>query len=238
MNYIELINQFWRIRRYKPLTAYEADLYYYLMQECNNRKWLNPFNLSTNLICAELGIARKTLSDLRNRLKQKGLIDFVEGQKNKSNAVYKLIYVTEGNIQGNELGNIQGNIDGNIQGNHLNTKHKLNNIPPNPQQGEIGFPSEKPKRGRKPKVEFIPPAIEEVQSYFQSSGLPAWEIQAEKFFNHWNSQGWKKGTGAKITNWDSLANNWILTEKEKGEKDARSNGNLVGLPEQPAYGED
>lgn len=132
MNYIELINQFWRIRRYKPLTAYEADLYYYLMQECNNRKWLNPFNLSTNLICAELGIARKTLSDLRNRLKQKGLIDFVEGQKNKSNAVYKLIYVTEGNIQGNELGNIQGNIDGNIQGNHLNTKHKhkLNNIPP------------------------------------------------------------------------------------------------------------
>ncbi|WP_106832198.1 helix-turn-helix domain-containing protein [Parabacteroides pacaensis] len=230
MNYIELINQFWRIRRYKPLTAYEADLYYYLMQECNNRKWLNPFNLSTNLICAELGIARKTLSDLRNRLKQKGLIDFVEGQKNKSNAVYKLIYVTEGNIQGNELGNIQGN--------HLNTKHKLNNIPPNPQQGEIGFPSEKPKRGRKPKVEFIPPTIEEVQSYFQSSGLPAWEIQAEKFFNHWNSQGWKKGTGAKITNWDSLANNWILTEKEKGEKDARSNGNLGSLPEQPAYGED
>lgn len=128
MNYIELINQFWRIRRCKPMTAYEADLYYYLMQECNNRNWLNPFNLSTNLICAELGIARKTLSDLRNRLKQKGLIDFEEGQKNKSSASYELVYVTVGNIQGNVLGNIQGNIDGNILGNHLNTKQKQNNI--------------------------------------------------------------------------------------------------------------
>lgn len=240
MNYIELINQFWRIRRYKPLTAYEADLYYYLMQECNSRKWLNPFNLSTNLICAELGIARKTLSDLRNRLKQKGLIDFVEGQKNKSSAVYKLIYVTESNIQGNEPGNIQGNINGNIQGNHLNTKHKhkLNTIPPNPQQGEIGFPPEKPKRGRKPKVEFIPPVLDEVYPYFQSAGLSDWKLQAEKFHNHWDSQGWMKGTGAKIVNWDSLANNWILTEKEKGGKNAGNTTGMDSVKVQPAnYGE-
>ncbi|WP_158712643.1 DUF6291 domain-containing protein [Parabacteroides pacaensis] len=103
-----------------------------------------------------------------------------------------------------------------------------------PQQGEIGFPSEKPKRGRKPKVEFIPPALEEVQFYFQSSGLPEWEKQAEKFFNHWNSQGWKKGTGAKITNWDSLANNWILTEKEK--RNERNQGGGSGNEAQPVWG--
>lgn len=107
-----------------------------------------------------------------------------------------------------------------------------------PQQGEIGFSGGKPKRGRKPKVEFIPPALEEVQFYFQSSGLPAWEIEAEKFYNHWDSQGWMKGTGAKIVNWDSLANNWILTEKEKGGKNAGNATGMDSVKVQPAnYGE-
>ena len=110
MNYIQLINEFWSIRRSMKITSYEADLYYYLLKECNSRMWLNPFDLSTNLICAELGISRKTLSDLRNRLKQKGFIDFKEGQKNKSSAIYELMYVSESNIQGNVLGNIQGNL--------------------------------------------------------------------------------------------------------------------------------
>lgn len=205
------------------MTSYEADLYYYLMQECNSRNWLNPFNLSTNLICAELGIARKTLSDLRNRLKQKGLIDFVEGQKNKSNAVYELIYVTVGNIQGNVLGNIQGNINGNIQGNHLNTKQKPNKTtPPNP-PGEqtLPFEEEKPKRKPKPKKEFIPPSEEEVLSFFCASGLPDGEIQGRLFYSNYQSQGWRKGTGVQITDWDSLANKWILNEKLK--RDGRNN---------------
>lgn len=101
MGYIDYINQFWKIRRSKRLTAYESDLYYYLLHECNRGNWINPFNLSTTLICAELGISRKTLSDLRNRLKQKGLIEFSEGQKNKLSATYELLYVSESNIQGN-----------------------------------------------------------------------------------------------------------------------------------------
>ena len=143
MNYIELLNQFWSIRRSMKITAYEADLYYYLLKECNSRMWLNPFDLSTNLICAELGISRKTLSDLRNRLKQKGLIDFEEGQKNKAKAIYSLKYVTVSNIQGNQLGNIQGNIEGNILGNHIKNKQKQkrklkqDNIPPSPPKGDL-----------------------------------------------------------------------------------------------------
>lgn len=129
MNYIELINQFWRLRRSKNITAYEADMYYYLLNECNRQMWLNPFELKTDLMCAELGISRKVVTDLRNRLKQKGLIDFEEGQKNTKTPTYKLMYVTSGNMNGNMNGNINGNMNGNMNGNHINkdkTKTKLN----------------------------------------------------------------------------------------------------------------
>lgn len=223
MNYIELINQFWRIRRGKPITAYEADLYYYLMNECNRGNWLNPFNLSTNLICAELGISRKTLSDLRNRLKQKGLIDFIEGQKNKSSAVYKLIYVTESNIQGNVLGNIQGN----ILGNHKYKNKTSNKIPPIIPQQDLPFTEDEPKRkSSKVKKEFVPPTIDEVLKFFSGSLLPDWENQGQLFFSHYNSQGWRKGTGVQVTDWDSLANKWILDEKiKRNERSTRSKAN-------------
>lgn len=87
MTYIDYINQFWQIRRYKPMTAYEADFYFFLLKECNIRNWLCPFELPTRLIQAELGYSNKTIIDLRNRLKQKGLIEFIEGNRREKGSV-------------------------------------------------------------------------------------------------------------------------------------------------------
>ena len=76
MNYIELINNFWSVRRIRPMTSYEADFYFYLLKECNSRNWTNPFELPSRNVELELGISRKTICDLRNKLQQKGLISF------------------------------------------------------------------------------------------------------------------------------------------------------------------
>ncbi|PRY10308.1 hypothetical protein CLV24_11436 [Pontibacter ummariensis] len=178
MNYIELINQFWRLRRKVRFTAHEADLYFYLLNEANELEWENPFQHATTLICANLGISRKTFVDLRNRLRQKGLIDFTEGQKNKLAATYMLLYVSkstpQGNIQGNVKGNIQGNIDGNIQGNVLgNHSTKLNQTklkegdddaaasPPKKKGEEGKASSAKPPKSKKPPSAAQPPKAEE-----------------------------------------------------------------------------
>lgn len=217
-----MINQFWMIRRSKKITPAQAYLYFGLLQECNERNWENPFEYPNESICARIGISEPTMIDARARLKQLGLIDFESGERNKKSPIYYLNNLSNNRVETELKPSRTPN---------LKYKNKTrNNIPPIiPQQGEIGFPEEKPKRGgRKPKVEFVPPAIEEVQSYFQSSGLPTWEIQAEKFFNHWNSQGWLKGTGARIVNWDSLANKWILNEKLK--RDGRNNSGPVTNP--------
>lgn len=92
MNYIELINEFWAIRRRIRLSSTEADVYYFLMQESNIRGWENPFECPNGLITASIGISEKTLIDVRNKLFQKGLIEFEKGIRRKKSPVYTLVY--------------------------------------------------------------------------------------------------------------------------------------------------
>lgn len=91
MNYIELINQFWQLRRSKRITSLQADLYMFLLQECNLKHWENPFECSNKLICASIGISEPSLIDARNRLQQLGLIKFKPGKRNETSPVYLLI---------------------------------------------------------------------------------------------------------------------------------------------------
>ena len=224
MTYIDYINQFWQIRRYKPMTAHEADFYFFLLKECNIRNWLCPFELPTRLIQAELGYSNKTVIDLRNRLKQKGLIDFIEGNRREKAASYILL-VTSGNQSGNQTGNQSSNQSGNQNGNPIiKTKNKTKN---NNNSGELFPPEEKPKKKKSAKAEFIPPTLGQVKAYFEEK-LPDWERQAETFFYHFDSLGWRNTNGAKIERWDSKANLWIMDEQAKQYQHGKQSENSCG----------
>lgn len=220
MTYIDYINQFWQIRRYKPMTAHEADFYFFLLKECNIRNWLCPFELPTRLIQAELGYSNKTVIDLRNRLKQKGLIDFIEGNRREKAASYILL-VTSGNQIVNQTGNQSSNQNGNQTGNPI-IKTKNNN-----NSGELFPPEEKPKKKKTAKAEFIPPTLGQVKAYFEEK-LPDWERQAEIFFYHFDSLGWRNANGAKIERWDSKANLWIMDEQAKQYQHGKQSENSCG----------
>ncbi len=90
MNYLELILQFWKLRRSKRITSLQADLYFYLIQECNERNWENPFECSNKLICGSISISEPSLIDARNRLQQLGIIEFKSGKRNETSPVYRL----------------------------------------------------------------------------------------------------------------------------------------------------
>lgn len=224
MTYIDYINQFWQIRRYKPMTAHEADFYFFLLKECNIRNWLCPFELPTRLIQAELGYSNKTVIDLRNRLKQKGLIDFIEGNRREKAASYILL-VTSSNQTGNQSSNQNGNQTGNQNGNPIiktKTKTKCDN------SGEL-FPPEKgnSKKPKPKKPEPVYPTLEEVIAYFEGK-LPDWEQQARKFFYFFDALGWKNSNGAKIERWDSKANSWIMDEQAKQYQHGKQSENSCG----------
>ena len=228
MTYIELINNFWNVRRTRPMTSYEADFYFYLLKECNSRNWTSPFELPTRNIEFELGLSRKTICDLRNKLQQKGLISFKEGNKRGNGASYSISYVSTGNISGNIKGNISGNIKGNISGNtNIKNKNKDNKTINN--SNELFPPEEEEtKKGSRKKTEFIPPTLEEVKTYFENK-LPDWEQQAEIFYDHFTSLGWRTASGVKVERWDSRANLWITDKKLQlnGENTSTGNGGCI-----------
>lgn len=204
------------------MTAHEADFYFFLLKECNIRNWLCPFELPTRLIQAELGYSNKTVIDLRNRLKQKGLIDFIEGNRREKAASYILL-VTSGNQIVNQTGNQSSNQNGNQTGNPIiKTKTKNNN-----NSGELFPPEEKPKKKKTAKAEFIPPTLGQVKAYFEEK-LPDWERQAEIFFYHFDSLGWRNANGAKIERWDSKANLWIMDEQAKQYQHGKQSENSCG----------
>ncbi len=75
-------------------------------------------------------------------------------------------------------------------------------------------------------VEFSPPSVEDVKDYFLQQRanirLPDWETEAVSFFSYYDSQGWVKSNGRKVSNWKSLVNDWIL-RKERELKQPKHN---------------
>lgn len=81
MNYIELINNFWKVDLEFSFTGNETRLYMFLLYTSNSLGWQNPFRLSYRQIAVRVNLGINTVKSARNRLKQAGLIDFSEGKR-------------------------------------------------------------------------------------------------------------------------------------------------------------
>lgn len=124
MTYIEIINSYWDSTKFDNGNPIDAAVYLFLVHQCNQRRWNNPFEFKTRNLEVRFGLTRKAIASIRNRLKQHGLIDFVPGIA-KRPSVYKIcaadvtdpdldsrFNVSSGNIEGNikeTLGKHQGN---------------------------------------------------------------------------------------------------------------------------------
>ena len=71
---------------------------------------------------------------------------------------------------------------------------------------------------------FTPPNLEEITSYFREKSAP--EIEAQKFFNYFESNGWKIGGRSPMKKWKAAANNWILNAEKFNPKVQTSNLHL------------
>ncbi|WP_339887145.1 transcriptional regulator [uncultured Flavobacterium sp.] len=86
-------------------------------------------------------------------------------------------------------------------------------ISKNNHSDKIVIPSEvegtqKEKKLREKKKGFIQPNLQEVKSYFQENNFP--ELEAQKFFNYFSSNGWLVGGKTPMVDWQAAAQNWIL----------------------------
>ena len=58
----------------------------------------------------------------------------------------------------------------------------------------------------------VPPEFPEVQMYFEEKDST--KLEAEKFYNHYESNGWLVGGKSKMKNWQAGARNWLLNSKK------------------------
>lgn len=115
-------------------------------------------------------------------------------------------------------------------------KRKEDKISPdgdNAREGKSGqmpivFDVDKKKKkhsSQKRPPEPPPPTLDDVKSYFTSQRadkrLQDWEREAEIFYNHFASLGWRTSSGGKIERWESRANLWII-EHERLQKQTTS----------------
>ena len=210
MTYIEYINQFWQTQANVEFSPNEVYLYFFLLHECNSRGWENPFECPNRRIVLSIGVSEPTMIDCRNRLQQKGLIQFEAGKKRAKSPVYYLNDLSKP-LSKTFSKSLSKTFSKSLSSNK-DLRLKNNN------SGELFAPTptreEKPKASRLKKPEQIMPTLEQVKEYFEGK-MPDWEAQAEKFFWYFDSLGWKNTNGTKIERWDSRANLWIFEERTK-----------------------
>ncbi len=94
MNYIKELNAFYDWLETNSLSTSEIVLWHALMHINNKSGWAEEFAVATSVLCVKTGLADRTIRDARNKLKQKGRIDF-KSRKGNQSAIYKMISLVE-----------------------------------------------------------------------------------------------------------------------------------------------
>jgi hypothetical protein len=70
----------------------------------------------------------------------------------------------------------------------------------------------KKKLRKKKGTEQIPPDWELIMAFFKDKQIPV--IEGEKFYNHFQSNGWLVGGKSKMKDWKAAARNWIINAEK------------------------
>ena len=217
MNYLTLINEFWRCNEVHAFTANEKALYFYLIKVANDFSFkVNPFWHPDGKTAEMVGFSVNNLKTARNKLKQSGLIEFQPGGKGRGvKAKYEILPPFRLlNLEPKVQPNIEPNIEPNITPNadlksnlHLKEETKLNES----KEEEKLKQKEKPK-SRQPAKRFSPPSLDELIECFRER-LPVDKkskavFEANRYLNYYESNGWKVGRN-KMKSWKHAVNTWI-----------------------------
>lgn len=100
--------------------------------------------------------------------------------------------------------------------NSINNKNIINNKKgkgvsntPNTSKGELHSP--------KTQKRFSPPSLQEVKDFFSENKSSL--LEAEKYYNHFQSNGWKVGGKTQMKDWRAAARNWMIRAQSYWEKE-------------------
>ena len=126
MNYIDLINHFWKLNKEHSFTPNEKAVYFALLYKWNDLHRKNPFNFSNDHLTGDSGMSVNAMKKCREVLKSKGLIDFNSGDGRKINTVYVINNSVKGVTYGHLLGSLKVVTDDTFNSKKVSNKVSLN----------------------------------------------------------------------------------------------------------------
>lgn len=197
-------------------TPWHFSLYMAMFHIWNNCMFRDEINVRRDELMhfSKIGSAN-TYTRCIKELSEWNYIKYIpSGSKYKSSKVHMYRFDNGGN-KGRDNGTANGSDNAPVQ--HLrpfinvNKTIENNRNTTNKIKGELNSlaQSKTPKR-------FVPPTLDEVRTYFLEKKSTATE--GEKFFNHFQSNGWLVGGRTKMKDWKAAANNWILRSASYAEQ--------------------
>jgi hypothetical protein len=225
MNYIKHLTAIFEIMDGDPrLTPFHISLYMSLFRRWNLNYFNNPISISRDEVMKMSKIG--SVNTYTKCLKELHLWNYIRYEPSYNPHKGSLIYLytfDNGTDKGSEMAlrpfinntNIENkeNLIGQAQNFELkysgmNTKEEKEKLREKKKLSSDIHNEIPTKVGNSVQTDSIPPPLEHVKIYFDEKNFPA--VEAEKFFNYFESNGWLVGGRAKMKDWKAAARNWIL----------------------------
>lgn len=228
VNYIHhMENAMDKFREDQRITPWHISLYFALFQIWNNVRFKEDINIRRDELMglSKIGSAN-TYTRCLKELDQWRYIKYTPSKSRfKSSKVHMYRF---DNTPDTSPDNTGDNTPEHLMRPFLNSnKHIENNNKQS--KGESSSPM------RKTKKLFSPPSLDDVIKFFNEK--KSTKQDAEKFFNHFESNGWKVGGRTKMKNWKAAARNWIMRSKEFAGHKSQTKPNRLNVDQNKDYGE-
>jgi len=223
MNYIRHLAGFFdRVAADERLNPTHISMYVSLFQFWNASRFQNPISISRNELMKVSKISAKaTYHKCMRELNDFGYLQYRPSYNPfKGSLVYLFNFQTgikqAGNAHHtkNETGGEQEQ-EPYINGSNIINQTVLNLGEP-AQEKKVeklrGTGKKEKSSAKKERNEFVTPQPGEVQEYFASQKFPS--VEAAKFYNYFQSNGWLVGGRTKMKDWNAAARNWMLNAKK------------------------
>ncbi|MBI1835956.1 MAG: transcriptional regulator [Flavobacteriia bacterium] len=228
VNYIKHLTEvFSRFTEEEKLSAYHISLYVALFQIWNMNRFQNPFIIyrSEIMLISRIG-SKSTYHRCLCDLEKFGYLNYFPSKNAFVGSKIEIISFDNCSpMSGTDLGHQKepsspmGSTNvgqpcptGGHQKEPINKHIKHNkHINITIEQNEFCQAEKQPKKKVK-NSSFEVPKLENVIEYFKAKKQS--EIEAHKFFNYFESNGWKVGGRTPMKNWHASANNWILNSEK------------------------
>lgn len=234
MNYIKHLTGFFNcITNEETIYPTHISLYLALFQSWNVNRFKNPITISRDEMMKASRIASKaTYHKCIKELQLFGFIEYLPSYNPYSGTEVIMHNLSSGKPM---IEQVNGKVAEQVNEPHIyNNKQTFKNNKNISIDGKFEViaeesyvdAAEKEKKSSAKKKEK--PGLGQVKEYFKTENYP--ELEAERFFNYYTSNGWLIGGKTEMVDWNAAARNWMLTTSKFSINSPQSNNSNKEKP--------